>query len=65
MIVSWNLEVRETPSYLGSLSVNRHWVLWSPSFRQHRIATTLKFLFHLWLIFFVNQISIGVTHVLY
>ncbi len=64
MIVRWNLEVRETPSYLGSLSVNRQWVLWSSTFRKYSITTTLKFLFHLWLILFVNQISIGMTHVL-
>ena len=39
MIVRWNLEVRETPSYLGSLSVYRHWILWSPTFRQYSITT--------------------------
>ena len=58
MIVQWNLEVRETPGYLGSLSVNRHWILWSPTLRQYSNTTALKFLFHMWLVLFVNEISV-------
>jgi len=58
MIVQWNLEVRETPGYLGSLSVHRHWILWSAPFRQYSNTTALKFLFHMWLVLFVNEISV-------